>query len=193
MNCQTCQADLKKTPQTNELYCKNCGLFDMTKFQESFTPTGRETGFQCPACPESTLHVGKAFNTEVCFCQACRGFVIDRASLGELVETLRSCYDGPDDAPIPINQDDLEEKCCCPACGDEMTTFVYYGPGNVVLDTCESCNLTWFNEGELGQIVRAPGRRDYDRSSNFESSRLRAELYANAQADLGVGMWLLFG
>jgi len=40
-----------------------------------------------------------------------------------------------------------------------METFNYCGPGNVVLDSCNECKLTWFNQGELGKIIRAPGRR----------------------------------
>jgi Zn-finger nucleic acid-binding protein len=34
----------------------------------------------------------------------------------------------------------------------------YYGPGNVVVDSCTTCDLIWLDFGELKQIVDAPGR-----------------------------------
>ena len=39
-----------------------------------------------------------------------------------------------------------------------MTTHPYYGPGNVVIDSCEPCDLVWLDFGELKQIVDAPGK-----------------------------------
>jgi Zn-finger nucleic acid-binding protein len=39
-----------------------------------------------------------------------------------------------------------------------MATHPYYGPGNVVIDTCTACDLVWLDFGELAQIVDAPGR-----------------------------------
>jgi hypothetical protein len=39
-----------------------------------------------------------------------------------------------------------------------MATHPYYGPGNVVIDSCESCDLLWLDFGELKQIVDAPGK-----------------------------------
>ena len=79
--------------------------------------------------------------------------------MGELIQTLRSAYEGPEDPPTPINQKELQQRTGCPACLEVMETFPYYGPGNVVLDTCESCKLTWLNHGEFASIIRAPGFR----------------------------------
>ncbi len=39
-----------------------------------------------------------------------------------------------------------------------MDTHPYYGPGNVVIDSCESCQAVWLDFGELRQIVNAPGQ-----------------------------------
>ena len=52
-----------------------------------------------------------------------------------------------------------------------MTTHPYYGPGNVVMESCDSCNLVWLDHGELQQIVDAPGR---DRGSRDRPARPRA-------------------
>jgi Zn-finger nucleic acid-binding protein len=37
-----------------------------------------------------------------------------------------------------------------------MEAHFYAGPGNVVLDSCDFCNLNWLDHGELMRIARAP-------------------------------------
>ena len=39
-----------------------------------------------------------------------------------------------------------------------MVTHPYFGPGNVVIDSCEACAHVWLDFGELRQIVDAPGK-----------------------------------
>jgi Zn-finger nucleic acid-binding protein len=38
-----------------------------------------------------------------------------------------------------------------------MSTHPYYGPGSVVIDTCQTCHVVWLDFGELRQIADAPG------------------------------------
>ena len=64
------------------------------------------------------------------------------------------------------------EKLTCPVCSTRMITHPYYGPGNVVLDNCASCDLIWLDFGELKQIVAAPGR---DRGSREQVLRETAD------------------
>ena len=118
--------------------------------------------------------------------------MIDRASLGELIELLRSAYQGNDDPPRAVEARQLHERTRCPACVDVMDTFPYYGPSNVVIDTCEGCKLTWLDRGELSQIIRAPGRRDYTRFTG-ESEVLRKQLYAQAKANGNAALAILGG
>ena len=40
-----------------------------------------------------------------------------------------------------------------------MTSHNYGGPGNVVMDTCERCELNWLDPGELRRIALAPDSR----------------------------------
>jgi Zn-finger nucleic acid-binding protein len=39
-----------------------------------------------------------------------------------------------------------------------MDTHPYGGPGNVIIDDCERCEVNWLDYGELQRIVRAPER-----------------------------------
>lgn len=174
MLCEQCKGELKQVKNSGVKFCPSCDLVDVPRDkQEQLKPVGQQTDFHCPKCPEINLEIGDLFGTQVCFCSECHGFVIDRMSLGELIGNLRASYNGPDDAPIQIDPAELHEICNCPACLERMETFNYYGPGNVVLDSCSECKLTWFNQGELGKIIRAPGVREVRKSLNYESPLVR--------------------
>ena len=43
-----------------------------------------------------------------------------------------------------------------------MEAHSYCGPGNVVIDSCESCSLNWLDHGELARIAQAPDDRGPD-------------------------------
>ncbi|WP_147867210.1 hypothetical protein [Stieleria maiorica] len=101
----------------------------------------------------------------VCFCTACRGYVIDSGCLGVIVHELRAHYRGPDADPVPLNQDELAEQRDCPACAQQMETHPYYGPGTAVINSCSDCKVTWMDHRELASIIRTPGFRHHPDSS----------------------------
>ena len=102
--------------------------------------------------------------TEVCFCSDCGGFAIDRGSLGDLVEDLRAIFEGPDSTPLAMDSEQLDSHLDCLACQTPMETIIYNGPGSAVIATCDDCNVSWIKAGVLDRIVRAPGRRSYERA-----------------------------
>lgn len=142
--------------------CETCGDFwfptSIENSEDAIVPQNRTTPFACPRC-EIDLVVGKTGNTEVCFCQTCRGFVVDSESLGHLIAFRRASYKGPDDVPTPANFRDLDVRATCPACFAYLDAHHYFGPGNIVIDTCMQCKLAWLDHGELSKIIRASGKR----------------------------------
>jgi Zn-finger nucleic acid-binding protein len=70
----------------------------------------------------------------------------------------RAWASGPPTDPVPVRSDELKRLATCPTCKNRMATYPYYGPGNVVIDTCDACNVVWLDFGELKQIVDAPGQ-----------------------------------
>jgi len=156
-------------PGKSHFVCGVCQCFGFPTPLESdpepIIRSEKQVDFQCVRCHEN-LSIGTLYNrTDVCFCEGCRGFVIDSQSVGMLIEELRATYKGPDAKPTPMNPDQLEIRSRCPACGDPTEAHPYYGPGNCVLDTCRHCQLVWFDHGELDLIVRAPGIRPKPRHS----------------------------
>ena len=126
---------------------------------DGIAKSDRVVEFGCPVCPDSELQVGALGRTQVCICESCNGFVIDSETFGSLISQLRAIYRGADDRPVPLDAKELDKQINCPVCYEAMYTHPYYGPGNVVINSCSSCNINWLDEGELDKIVRAPGRR----------------------------------
>ncbi len=91
-------------------------------------------------------------------CKNCQGFLLTRGSFHLTVETRRARAITPPDPPKPLNRDELNRKLDCPICRQTMTTHPYMGPGTIVIDTCDRCNIIWLDYGELGRVVNAPGK-----------------------------------
>jgi Zn-finger nucleic acid-binding protein len=99
--------------------------------------------------------------------------LFERWSFGEAVERERAWTDRPADTPQPLNQAELQRQILCPLCSCAMATHAYLGPGNIVVDTCDRCNVIWLDYGELQRTVNAPGRDRGAALLKREQERLR--------------------
>lgn len=118
----------------------------------------RSAEILCPSCYK-TLMFCTMCDVKSVGCPGCRGLLIDGAAFGQITQSLRAQYCGPNKIPTPPAEDTLKVQRQCPACNGVMDTHRYYGPGNVVIDACPVCELVWLDQKELAQIVMAPGRR----------------------------------
>ena len=57
---------------------------------------------------------------------------------------------------LPRRQHPGDRLLSCPRCGQPMVSHLYEGGGNVVIDTCERCQVNWLDPGELRRIASAP-------------------------------------
>ena len=141
--------------------CRYCGSFHFpdTKAEGGIRIVGETPeALACVACRQPLTSAMLDETHSVRYCRSCRGVLIERRSFAGVVEKRRAWATGTPEPPVPLNRQDLERKVRCPACTGPMTTHPYYGPGNVVIDGCETCELIWLDFGELEQIVDAPGK-----------------------------------
>ncbi len=115
-----------------------------------------EGSLACPAC-EAPLVLAMLDDNQVHCCPNCRGLLIPRRWFAEIVRRRRSWAEGAPVMPIPPAKGSLRRTLNCPTCGKRMFVDRYYGPGNVVMDGCPTCDTVWLDYGELKQIVDAPG------------------------------------
>ena len=126
MNCPSCGATMRLDVDTWK--CDFChSVYVPGSDDEGVTLLSDGNGDQCPISME-------IFST--------------------LTETLRAQQHGATPAP-GVDPHDLQRSIQCPHCHRPMEAHFYAGPGNVVLDSCENCELNWLDHGELLRIARA--------------------------------------
>lgn len=141
-------------------FCNHCGTFHFieTPAEDGIRVLDRpHAAMPCPHCaaPLAKSLLDDAFPVE--HCERCRGLLIARASFAQAVARRRARQTGPPVEPVPLDRRELKRVISCPACRTQMDVHPYYGPGNVVIDTCSRCDLVWLDFGELQQITDAPG------------------------------------
>jgi Zn-finger nucleic acid-binding protein len=141
-------------------FCRYCGTFH---FLDSPEIDGIRV-LEMPATPLSCVRCRGQLSIAqldgahpVQYCTTCRGALMPRPTFADVVYARRTWATGAPMAPLPLEPAELERVVHCPSCDSRMSTHPYYGPGNVIIDGCETCNLVWLDFGELKQIADAPG------------------------------------
>jgi Zn-finger nucleic acid-binding protein len=154
MNCPACGAPMH--PVGDHLQCDYC--------RNVVVPDADEDGVRvlapspdksCPVC-SVPLNQAALADTQILYCSKCHGELVGMTILQPLVDELRVRQGGKTAVQPPAGAHDLERRIACPACHQTMDAHYYAGPGNVVLDSCETCELIWLDRGELAHIAHAP-------------------------------------
>lgn len=116
-----------------------------------------ERGHDCPVCKQALLRAVLDDREAIEVCERCKGILMPREAFAETLTARRRAAQTPSVTPSPADPHDLQRRIACPDCGAPMVTDWYYGPGNIVIDTCETCDVVWLDAGELRRVVDAPG------------------------------------
>jgi hypothetical protein len=66
-----------------------------------------------------------------------------------------SAHEDQHSVVLPRQQNPGDRVLTCPRCRQSMISHFYGGPGNLVIDTCERCQVNWLDPGELRRMARA--------------------------------------
>ena len=155
MNCPSCGAPMKPKADLQSFKCEYClSVFFPEKNDDGVRVLEEQSGHDCPICSVPLMHA-YLFKSPIIYCTKCNGMMIAMGMLEPLIDQLRSEH-AASSAPPPTDKDDLRRKINCPQCHRPMDAHIYGGPGNVVIDSCETCSLLWLDRGELLRIARAP-------------------------------------
>jgi Zn-finger nucleic acid-binding protein len=173
MNCRNCGAPMELYERRRYYFCKHCGTFHFIEnpaAEDGIRVLERPSGaLPCPLCGAPLATSLLDDEQRVDHCERCRGLLMLRQRFTEAVNRRRARETGPPVSPPPVDPRELQRQLVCPSCREPMNVHPYYGPGNVVIDTCSRCELIWLDFGELKQITEAPGR-DRGRRSAMTSS-----------------------
>jgi Zn-finger nucleic acid-binding protein len=145
--------------------CDHCGgLVCPEPAADGVRVTG-ERGHDCPICQTPLTRATLDDRDKVEICERCKGILLARRTFAVTLTARRGAASTPSVTPVPADRTELARRVECPNCAAPMLTDWYYGPGNIVIDTCPSCDLVWLDAGELRRAVDAPGAdRPHDRS-----------------------------
>lgn len=183
LSCSQCGGLVQPLAGTNHLACNFCrSLAFATEHPlavDRITPTETKLQTTCPCC-EVPLTSGKIDDQPAAYCEGCCGILMQKAQFAAAIRqrrARRTAIDNEEPAAIDVRQYDRSLQC--PSCGNPMEVHPYYGPGNVVIDSCSRCSLVWLDHGELGRLERASGvgsgmhmAQAPDYSAEFASHRL---------------------
>ena len=161
MNCQNCGGAMELFASRGYFFCRYCGSFHFpdTKADDGIRIIGETPqALACAVCSKPLTSAMLDETHPIRYCRNCRGVLIARRGFAHVVERRRSWATNTPAPAVLLNRDELERKVRCPVCKGPTITHPYYGPGNVVMDSCVPCELVWLDFGELKQIVDAPGK-----------------------------------
>ena len=161
MNCPSCGAPIALRPDTDGYKCDYCHTVFHPGAQDDGVKITGNPPAENLACPLCRLPLVSAAVAEIpaLSCNQCHGLLLPMPALQPVLEQLRS---GDHDAAVqtPPDRGDLKRVIQCPRCNRRMDTHFYAGPGNVIVDTCDACDLIWLDRGELTRIAHAPDEQD---------------------------------
>jgi Zn-finger nucleic acid-binding protein len=161
MNCRNCGAPMELFDRRRYFFCTHCGSFHFIDTPPVDGVHVVERPSEARVCPRCAAPLAKSLLDDqyrVEHCERCKGILIDRASFADALTRRRARAGGPGATPAPLDRRELDRRVACPSCRQRMDVHPYYGPGNVVIDSCTACSLIWLDYGELQQMTDAPGR-----------------------------------
>src|SRR5262249_60580539 len=102
------------------------------------------------------LSTGRREAPPLLACPPCYGLLTDMNRFATVIAAVRAGDERLFRVALPRRQNPGERLINCPQCRQPMLSHIYGGPGNVVIDSCERCQLNWLDPGELRRIAMAP-------------------------------------
>ena len=157
IGCQKCGGTAEVVAGQQYYNCVYCeSLIQLAEVSEDrILPTGITLDCSCPTC-EQPLQTGLIEKRRALFCGSCFGVLIRHADFSGIVQERQARRAGMEPAePRPIDPESLKREIQCPSCSQRMETHPYYGPGNIVVDTCSECGYLWLDHGEMTRVENA--------------------------------------
>jgi Zn-finger nucleic acid-binding protein len=159
MNCKQCGAPMILVRDRDYYFCEYCGVYH---FPNPSADGIRNLGeaperITCPLCniPLDLAIFDDHYRGHQC--SNCKGILFNRGTFRKTLEARRAKAASPAEPVTRASETELGRQVFCPKCKQRMSTHHYLGPGNIIIDTCHTCDLIWLDYGELNKAVSAPG------------------------------------
>jgi Zn-finger nucleic acid-binding protein len=144
---------MKADKASGGLVCTHCGSFEEQPPLIRDLEVGDATEIACPTCA-APLAKARLDGQPFLVCQKCQGMLIKMSDFVSVIDAA-SFHEDQHGVVLPRRQTPGDRVTSCPHCKQPMVSHFYGGPGNLVIDTCERCEVNWLDPGELRRIARA--------------------------------------
>ncbi len=162
-SCRQCGGVARPVAGRDYLQCEYCRSLVFTTGNpltiDRITPMGEELDAECPTCAKPLL-TGQLEDRRVLYCGGCYGMLLKNEDFAAVTRLRRARREGCEAEPAkPLDTQEYERQLDCPNCHSRMEVHPFYGPGNIVMDSCSRCQFVWLDHGELRTIERSEGGR----------------------------------
>ena len=154
-NCERCGAPMRIERDRGLFECDHCGSQPEAPAAVASVELLSETSSPCPIC-STPLSASRLEGHPLLCCAGCFGMLIGMNRFAAVIDAMRAHEARAFRIALPRRQDPSGRVVNCPSCRQPMLGHVYGGPGNVVIDSCERCQVNWLDSGELRRIAVAP-------------------------------------
>ena len=102
----------------------------------------------CPLC-RVPLASALIDDEKIALCDHCQGFLAHTETFLVIVTKRRGLQGLHENRTDPFDPAELKRVITCPNCQQPMDAHPYFGGGNAIVDTCQSCNLIWLDRLDL--------------------------------------------
>ena len=155
--CNSCGAPLLVDRNRGVLVCDHCGSQQDAPGVLEHVEVDGKAPETCPLC-DTRLSVARLEGHRLLYCERCSGMLIGMHVFAAVIDAVR-VGERSVRTVLPRRENPGDRQLLCPACREPMLNHIYAGPGNVVIDSCERCDVNWLDGGELRRIALAPETR----------------------------------
>lgn len=155
MNCKQCGAPMNVEENQDFFHCEYCGSYDFPDANQDGVALLDETSpYACPTCRKPL--VSAIVNTVHIFaCPNCRGNLIEQSKMLPILRQAQTLDSASKEQNQRVDESERSRIAICPSCQNLMSVYPYGGPGNIMIQGCEQCQMIWLDFGELSKVARA--------------------------------------
>lgn len=136
-------------------HCQYCNSYDFPDpNQDGVALLDEISPYVCPLC-EQPLVSAVVQKVRIFSCPHCRGNLVPQSKMLPILRQAQPAKPLDTDSHEFQNRTELSRTAICPSCHRTMAVYPYGGPGNIIIQGCEQCQLIWLDFGELSRIIRS--------------------------------------
>lgn len=148
MRCHNCEIDLEWDGFQPIIVCEVCHSIRFVDVPDEsgdcIIPLDRRGGFHCPCCRRRLVEAAMD-GLRVEHCIECDGVLMNNDVFTMFVRNRRSEFRDAALQPVILLTEQQGQDIHCPCCRRTMNIHPCYGPGYIIVNSCNGCGMVWLD------------------------------------------------